>query len=310
MIRIENLKKSYGKTQALAGIDLHVPAGELFAYLGPNGAGKTTTIRILTGLTRLSGGAAALNGHDIGSQATAAKRQCGLVPQHVNLDSELTVGENLDLHGRLFGMPAANRKARIAELLAYVELSDRVHSLVKQLSGGLKRRVMIARALLHSPRILFLDEPTVGLDAAIRRRIWSLIKQIQQQGTTIFLTTHYIEEAEFLADRVAFLESGRIVAVDTPATLIAGVGHWAVDWVTEMGMQSACFPSREAAQTAGSARHNGFTLRRVNLEDAFLTLTGKKVMADADLRAVQSHGHGAHAAATHSPAGAHTKKGH
>jgi ABC-2 type transport system ATP-binding protein len=236
MIRIEKLHKSYGKTQALAGIDLHVPAGELFAYLGPNGAGKTTTIRILTGLTRHSGGTAALNGHDISADATAAKRQCGLVPQHINLDSELTVGENLDLHGRLFGMPASARKARIAELLAYVELDDRVHSLVKQLSGGLKRRVMIARALLHSPQILFLDEPTVGLDANIRRRIWSLIKQIQQRGTTIFLTTHYIEEAEFLADRVAFLDSGRIAAVNTQEMLMAGVGQWAIDWVTDTGM--------------------------------------------------------------------------
>ena len=310
MIRIENLRKTYGKTQALGDIDLHVPAGELFAYLGPNGAGKTTTIRILTGLTRLSGGTAALNGHEIGAQSTAAKRQCGLVPQHINLDSELTVGENLDIHGRLFGMPAATRKQRITELLTCVELSDRVHSLVKQLSGGLKRRVMIARALMHSPRILFLDEPTVGLDAAIRRRIWSLIKQIQQQGTTIFLTTHYIEEAEFLADRVAFLESGRIVAVDSPAALMAGVGHWAVDGVTEAGMQSAYFPSREAAQAAGAARHSGFTLRRVNLEDAFLTLTGKKVATDANARTVHGHGHGAHAPATHHPTGAHARKGH
>ncbi|MBC7359550.1 MAG: ABC transporter ATP-binding protein [Desulfacinum sp.] len=309
MIEIRNLQKTYGKTQALCGIDLHVPAGELFAYLGPNGAGKTTTIRILTGLTRLSDGSAALNGYDIGSQATAAKRQCGLVPQHVNLDSELTVGENLDLHGRLFAMPAAIRRRRIAELLAYVELSDRVHSLVKQLSGGLKRRVMIARALLHGPRILFLDEPTVGLDAAIRRRIWSLIKQIQQRGTTIFLTTHYIEEAEFLADRVAFLESGRIVAVDSPAALMAGVGHWAIDWVSDAGMQSAYFPSREAAQAAGAALPNGFTLRRVNLEDAFLTLTGKKVVPDSGTQAVQGHGPGVHAAAPHNPTGGHSKKG-
>jgi ABC-2 type transport system ATP-binding protein len=310
MIRIKNLQKVYGATRALDGIDLRVPAGELFAYLGPNGAGKTTTIRILAGLTRLSGGEASLNGHDIAGEPTAAKRQCGLVPQHVNLDSELTVGENLDIHGRLFGMPSAVRKARIAELLAYVQLDDRVHSLVKQLSGGLKRRVMIARALLHSPQILFLDEPTVGLDANIRRRIWSLIKQIQQKGATIFLTTHYIEEAEFLADRVAFLDSGRIVAVDSPAALMAGVGHWAVDWVTETGMQSAYFPSREAAQAAGTARRNGFTLRRVNLEDAFLTLTGKKVATDANAQTVHSQGHGTHAPATHNPTGAHARKGH
>ena len=158
------------------------------------GVGKTTTIRILTGLTRLDQGTAALNGHDIGRDVLNAKRQCGLVPQHVNLDSELTVHENLDIHGRLFGMGPKARKTKIDELLGYVELLDRRHSLVKQLSGGMKRRVMVARALLHSPRILFLDEPTVGLDAGIRRRIWALIKKIQQDGTTIFLTTHYIEE--------------------------------------------------------------------------------------------------------------------
>lgn len=277
MIRISSLRKSYGTTEALAGVDLQVPEGELFAYLGPNGAGKTTTIRILTGLTQLSQGTATLNSHDILTQPMAAKRQCGLVPQHINLDSELTVYENLDIHGRLFAMPPADRKAGIQELLTYVELADRSSSLVKQLSGGMKRRVMVARALLHNPRILFLDEPTVGLDANIRRRIWSLIKKIQQDGTTIFLTTHYIEEAEFLADRVAFLDSGRIVAVDTPEELIAGLGQWAVDWLTDDGMQTAYFPSRDAARESMAARNNGFTLRRINLEDAFLSLTGRKV---------------------------------
>ncbi len=277
MIEIKNLQKTYGPTQALTGIDLHVPQGELFAYLGPNGAGKTTTIRILTGLTRLSQGTALLNRHDIQSQSTAAKRQCGLVPQHINLDSELTVYENLDIHGRLFGMKPALRKTKINELLTYVALQDRSGSLVKHLSGGLKRRVMVARALVHNPRILFLDEPTVGLDANIRRRIWALIKKIQQDGATIFLTTHYIEEAEFLADRVAFLDNGRIVAVDSPFKLMAGIGDWAVDWLTDDGMRTEYFPSRQAARESAAARHNGFTLRRVNLEDAFLSLTGKKV---------------------------------
>ncbi|GAB6905834.1 ABC transporter related protein [Desulfosarcina cetonica] len=320
MIHIKNLQKAYGNHQALSGVNLHVPAGELFAYLGPNGAGKTTTIRILTGLTRLTAGTAALNGHDIKAAAVAAKRQCGLVPQHVNLDSELTVGENLDIHGRLFGMSASSRKQRIDALLTYIELRDRADSLVKQLSGGLKRRVMIARALLHDPRILFLDEPTVGLDAGIRRRIWSLIKKIQKNGTTIFLTTHYIEEAEFLADRVAFLDGGQIVAVDTPTNLMAGVGHWAIDWMTDDGMTSAYFPSREAAQASGAAGHNGFTLRRVNLEDAFLSLTGKKVGAQEGAAAAiqgqsahghQGHGnhapggHGTHAAKAHAGHGAH-----
>ena len=277
MIRINNLRKNYGKTQALKGIELTVLPGELFAYLGPNGAGKTTTIRILTGLTKLTEGTALLNDHDIRTDSLAAKRQCGLVPQHINLDNELTVYENLDIHGRLFGMSRSSRKERISDLLGYVDLADRSQSLIKQLSGGLKRRVMIARALLHHPRILFLDEPTVGLDANIRRRIWSLIKKIQQSGTTIFLTTHYIEEAEFLADRVAFLESGLIAAVETPRAMMEAIGQWAIDWVTVDGMQTAYFPSREAARDSAAARHNNFTLRRVNLEDAFLVQTGKKM---------------------------------
>ncbi len=320
MINIQNLQKTYGTTNALSGVDLTVPEGELFAYLGPNGAGKTTTIRILTGLTRLSAGTAALNGYDIRNASMAAKRQCGLVPQHINLDSELTVGQNLDIHGRLFGMSGAQRKQRIEELLTYIEIHERIDSLIKHLSGGLKRRVMIARALLHDPRILFLDEPTVGLDAGIRRRIWSLIKKIQKRGTTIFLTTHYIEEAEFLADRVAFIDNGRIVAVDTPNALMEGVGHWAVDWVTEDGMQSAYFPSREAAQASAAAGNSGFTLRRVNLEDAFLSLTGNKVVAaEGEAKSLhgagQGHGPGSHggsngAHSAHGSHSSHTNKGH
>ena len=278
MIRIENLQKSYGKTRAVDGIDLTVGAGELFAFLGPNGAGKTTTIRILTGLTRLGGGRATLAGHDIETEPLAGKRQCGLVPQHINLDAELTVQENLHIHGRLFGMAPDRRRAKIAELLLYVELADRTDTPVKELSGGLKRRLMIARALMHEPRILFLAEPTVGLDAAIRRRIWALVKRVQQDGTTIFLTTHYIEEAEFLAGRVAFLDRGRIVALDSPQKLMAQLGQWAVDQLNGEGMHTRYFPTRDEATRFSAGQDCGFTLRRVNLEDAFLALTGKKVL--------------------------------
>lgn len=277
MIKIENLQKTYGQTTALNGISLEIPSGELFAYLGPNGAGKTTTIRILTGLTRLTRGAAWLNGHDIRVKPRAAKRQCGLVAQHVNLDNELTVRENLEIHGRLYAMPGSHRVRRIRELLEYVELADRAGSLVRELSGGMKRRVMIARSLLHEPRILFLDEPTVGLDAGIRRRIWALIKKIQQDGTTVFLTTHYIEEAEFLADRVAFLNEGGLVAVDRPGRLMDRMGVWAVDRLTRNGMKTLYFRDRESARAATAGHDSGFTLRRVNLEDAFLARTGKKV---------------------------------
>jgi len=277
MIRIENLQKSYGAVRAIDGIDLTVGQGELFAFLGPNGAGKTTTIRILTGLAKIGAGRVSIGGCDIGRNAQAAKRQCGLVTQHINLDNELSVRENLDIHGRLFAMPPPERRRRIDELLDYVEMADRAGHLVKQLSGGLKRRLMIARALMHQPRIIFFDEPTVGLDPAIRRRVWALIKRVRLDGATIFLTTHYIEEAEFLADRVAFIDRGKIVALDQPQNLMARLGLWAIDEIGGESMETHYFQSRdEAAQF--SAKHDGaFTLRRVNLEDAFLSLTGKKV---------------------------------
>ncbi len=278
MIRIENLNKYYKSIHALKGVTLHVAEGELFAYLGPNGAGKTTTIRILNGLTTLSSGNAYLNGFNIETHKLQAKQQSGLVPQSANLDQELTVFENLDVHGRLFGMPAKKRVEKIHELLEYVDMADRKDSLTKHLSGGLKRRVMVARALVHSPKILFLDEPTVGLDANIRRRIWGLVKKIQQNGTTIFLTTHYIEEAEFLAQRVSFLDEGAIVAVDTPQNLMRRIGTWAIDRITDNQMETVYFKTREDANKYIGGQKESFTLRRVNLEDAFLSLTGKKVL--------------------------------
>lgn len=277
MICIEKLEKHYGQVHALKGIDLMVREGELFAYLGPNGAGKTTTIRILTGLTRLTAGKGMLNGYDIERQTLEAKTQFGLVPQHINLDSELTVQENLLVHGLLHHMPRGLMAQRIDELLNYIELEDKRKTLVKQLSGGMKRRVMVARALMHAPRILFLDEPTVGLDAAIRRRIWVLIKKIQRDGVTIFLTTHYIEEAEFLAERVAFLDEGSIVVLDTPQSLMNGIGSWAIDAIEADQMRTRYFETQQAAREYAVEHRNGFAVRRVNLEDAFLKMTGKKV---------------------------------
>jgi ABC-2 type transport system ATP-binding protein len=277
MILTEELKKNFGSTEALRGVSLHVPPGELFAFLGPNGAGKTTTIRILTGLTRVGVGRAWLDGHDIETQALAAKRTCGVVHQQLNLDGDLTVEENLDLHGRLFDLSSARRRGRIAELLDYVGMLERRKSLVRELSGGMKRRVMIARALVHEPRILFLDEPTVGLDPGIRRRIWALIRRIHSDGATVFLTTHYIEEAEFLAQRVAFIDQGRIVALDSPGNLMARQGAWALDVLRGDQLQTSYFATQEEAKRHSAAHEGAFTLRRVNLEDSFLALTGRKV---------------------------------
>jgi ABC-2 type transport system ATP-binding protein len=277
MIELEGLVKNYGQTKALDGLSLSVKEGELFAFLGPNGAGKTTVIRILNGLTAMTSGRAAINGLDLTRDPLAVKRLCGLAAQNVNLDSELTVAENLEIHGRLYGMSRGQRRSRSRELLEYVEMSDRSGSLVKTLSGGLKRRLMIARALLHQPRLLFLDEPTVGLDPAIRRRIWSLIKKVRKDGVTIFLTTHYIEEADYLADRVAFIHQGRLVRLGVPAEITASLGAWAVDRFDESEIETKYFQERDEAHKYLSENTFEFTLRRVNLEDAFLALTGKKV---------------------------------
>ncbi|RLB94036.1 MAG: ABC transporter ATP-binding protein [Deltaproteobacteria bacterium] len=275
-IQIENLRKSYKDMTALGGVDLCVNKGELFAYLGPNGAGKTTTIRILTGLTRPGSGKCCINGFDIRKNVVEAKQQYGLVPQTVNLDQELTVADNLMIHGRLFRMKSAAISSETDRLLAYVELGDRKKTAVKNLSGGMKRRLMIARALLHSPGVLFLDEPTAGLDPGIRRRIWALIKKIQSRGTTVFLTTHYIEEAEFLADRVAFLDKGKIVALDTPENFMNAIGTFAIDRLNDDVMETVYFKDRQEAQAFNIKSLKQYTLRRVNLEDAFLNLTGKR----------------------------------
>ncbi len=277
MIIVENLNKIYKSIHALRDVNLHVKSGELFAYLGPNGAGKSTTIRILTGLTQPTSGKVCLNGFDLKNSSIQSRQQCGLVPQSINLDQELSVYENMTIHGLLFRMKKKERNDKIDELLNYVDLSARGQSLVKELSGGMKRRLMIARALMHSPSVLFLDEPTVGLDAGMRRKIWALIKKIQQQGTTIFLTTHYIEEAEFLADRVAFLDRGAILIIDTPSNLMSTLGTWALDRLIEDKMEPIYFNDREEANHYIAAHKDSFTLRRVNLEDAFLSITGKKV---------------------------------
>ena len=276
VIKIENLVKEFKGIRALAGVSLEVFRGEIFAYLGPNGSGKTTTIRILSGLSRATGGQAWLNGFSVEKESLDAKRQCGLVPQALNLDQELTVFENLEIHRRLFALGSEKRR-RIDELLDYIGLLDRRDSLVRELSGGMKRRLMMARALLHEPAILFLDEPTVGLDPGIRRQIWALIKQIQQEGVTVFLTTHYIEEAEFLAERVAFLDHGQVVALDTPPVLMNRLGEWALDHIHDGQVESRYFATREAASAKAAEMTNPYTIRRVNLEDAFLKMTGKKL---------------------------------
>lgn len=277
MIELKQLAKQYGNIQAVTGLDLKISAGEIFGLLGPNGAGKTTTIRMLTMLTRPTGGSAFINSFEITRELDKVKKEIGVVPQHMNLDQELTAWENLELHGRLHKIPRAKRRQRIQELLDYVELVDRAGDLAGKFSGGMKRRLMIARALMHRPGVLFLDEPTAGLDPQTRRKIWDLIRRMNSEGMTVLLTTHYIEEAEALCGRVGIMDRGRLIALGTPSELKKGVGEIVVETLNHGRTEYRFFAAREQAlQYAGRLQEN-VVIREANLEDVFVELTGRKV---------------------------------
>ena len=221
IIEIKNLVKKFDDFTAVDNVSLSVKEGEIFVFLGPNGAGKTTTIKILTTLLRATSGEATVNGFDVKKDKNNARRSFGIVFQDQSLDEELTAYENLEFHGSLYGLPRKQRRERIEEMLNFVELWDRRKDFVKTFSGGMRRRLEIARGLIHLPKILFLDEPTIGLDPQTRNHIWSYIKNLnKEKGLTVFLTNHYMEEAEKVADRVAIIDKGKIVAQGTPAELI------------------------------------------------------------------------------------------
>ncbi|MGB9792340.1 MAG: ABC transporter ATP-binding protein [Thermacetogeniaceae bacterium] len=277
MIEIRGLCKYYGQIKAVDGLDLTIKRGEVFGLLGPNGAGKTTTVRILTTLARPTAGEVYINGWKVSRRSVQVKKEIGVVPQHINLDQELSAWENLELHARLHRIPARERRARIQELLAFVELEERKDTPVEHFSGGMKRRLMIARALLHKPSVLFLDEPTVGLDPQVRRRIWDLIRRLNGQGITILLTTHYIEEAELLCHRVGIMNKGKLIALGTPAELKAKVGKVVVEVPNQTETEYHVFETREEAlRYAGGLSHD-VVIRESNLEDVFVELTGHKV---------------------------------
>jgi ABC-2 type transport system ATP-binding protein len=283
MIKISNLNKDYSGKKVVDGLNLEVERGELFGFLGPNGAGKTTTIRILTTLTKPSSGQVLINGIDVTIDPAKVKSEFGIVQQHLSLNRDLTIAEKLELHARLHHLPPNERKKRIAELLDYVELSDHADYLIDDVSGGMKRRAMIARALIHRPKLLFLDEPTVGLDAQTRRRVWDLIRRMNSEGSTVFLTTHYIEEAEALCQRVGVLHHGRIIAIGSPLNLRQKLGMIAVEMnLNGNGTEYKYFPDRARAakfiETLPSTER--VVMRESNLEDVFIELTGQKVLAD------------------------------
>jgi len=288
MIEMENLVKKFPHTNAaqkkdwktaVAGISLSIRRGEVFGLLGPNGAGKTTIIRMLTMQTQPTSGRIRIDGQDISVAARSIKKRIGVVPQHVNFDQELTVWDNLELHARLHHMGHAERTERIGELLTEMELTEVRNDNVRRLSGGMKRRLLIARALIHHPQVLFLDEPTVALDPQIRRHIWDLVREIARSGVTVLLTTHYIEEAEALCDRVSIINKGVLVDVQTPRTFCEALGTFAVEWDEEGGRAYRFFHTREEARSHARAveeRMQRVLLRPTNLEDVFIELTGRK----------------------------------
>ena len=224
-LHITDLVKRYDTgTEALRGVSLEIASGEFFGLLGPNGAGKSTLIHCSTGLSSPTSGEIRVFGHDAVDDYVEAREAVGLAPQDINLDWFLTVEETLDFHGGYFGMSKKDRKERVGELLQAFSLTEKRHERTRTLSGGMKRRVVLARALMHRPRLLILDEPTAGVDVELRLELWQYVQQVNNEGTTILLTTHYLEEAEELCSRIAFINGGEIVAEGTSDQLAAGFG--------------------------------------------------------------------------------------
>src|SRR5579863_7316839 len=245
MIRVHNLKKSFGAFTAVDDVSFQVAAGEIFAFLGPNGAGKTTTIKMLTTLLRPTEGSIELDGLDPLTHQNEARKRFGIVFQDPSLDGDLTAWENMEIHGVLYHVPHKVRRQRTEELLKLFELWDRRRDQVKKFSGGMKRRLEIARGFLHTPRILFLDEPTLGLDPQSRNQLWTIVKKVNEtERVTVFLTTHYMDEADRVAHRIGIIDHGKLVTQGTP---------------------------REIKDQTGSE----------SLEDAFLKLTGSTIRDEA-----------------------------
>jgi ABC-2 type transport system ATP-binding protein len=306
-IEVNGLTRRFGELVAVDHVDFEVPQGEVFGFLGPNGAGKTTTISMLTTLLKPTEGSGRVAGHDIGRESAAVRNSIGIVFQEPSLDDRLTAAENLEFHAVLFNVPSSERKGRIAQALRLVDLEQRGKELVERFSGGMKRRLEIARGLLHTPRVLFLDEPTLGLDPQTRRSIWDHIGRLRSEtGVTIFMTTHYMDEAEF-CDRIGIIDHGKLVALDTPEGLKRQVGG---DVVTVHTPSPAALADRlERAGIANRVHQNtvlveiedgarfiprltrdfdggieGIDLRRPTLDDVFLHITGRTIR-ETELRA-------------------------
>ncbi|MCP1715344.1 ABC-2 type transport system ATP-binding protein [Methanocalculus alkaliphilus] len=273
-VLVEGLTKRFGDFTAVDAISFEIEKGEIFGLLGPNGAGKTTAISMLSTLLEPTSGRASLNGIDIQNDQDGVRKAIGVVFQDQSLDEELTAWENMDFHGRLYRIPKVLREERIRAMLRLVELEDRQESLVKTFSGGMRRRLEIARGLLHEPSVLFLDEPTLGLDPQTRNHLWEYIRNLNRtKGITIILTTHYMDEADRLCDRVAIIDRGRIVAMDSPATLKSMVGEDVVSITSPDAGRIA--DDITAPWILGAEQYDGQVIIRVrSAEDHLLDLLG------------------------------------
>ena len=303
MIVARGLRKSYGDFEAVKGVDVSVGKGEAFGFLGPNGAGKSSTMRMIAAVSPVSAGSLRVLGMDPATDGSAIRARLGVCPQEDTLDNELSVFENLMVYGRYFGMSRADAGAHAEELLAFVQLTDKAKSRVEDLSGGMKRRLTIARSLINTPDLLLLDEPTTGLDPQARHQLWDRLFRLKQQGVTLVLTTHYMDEAEQLCDRLVVMDKGLIVAHGSPAELIAahssrevtelrfGVGdnELAADKVSDLAERVEVLPDRvllytDDGEAAAVAVHErglrplSSLVRRATLEDVFLRLTGRTLV--------------------------------
>ncbi|RMF22388.1 MAG: ABC transporter ATP-binding protein [Cyanobacteria bacterium J083] len=286
-VSLQHVYKSYNHLTVVDDLSFDIQPGEVFGLLGPNGAGKSTTIRMIITLAKPTRGKIEVLGYDVTRHADIVKQNIGVVLQQISVDGDLTVWENMEFHGRLHHIPNPKRQNLIKQWLEYVELSDRTNSLVKTLSGGMKRRLQIARALLHQPQILFLDEPTVGLDPQTRRRIWEIIAELNRQGMTILLTSHYMEEVEFLCGeaatgklgRIGIMDAGKLIELGTLPELRSRYGKGLLLKQRDGRLESQFFPTLAAASEYLEAAEDktGMMVRESNLEDIFVYLTGRQL---------------------------------
>ena len=279
IIHAEGLVKRFGKLTAVDDLSISIRRGEIYGFLGPNGAGKTTTVRMLTTMERPDAGKISIDGYDTRSQFLEARAYIGVIQQHNSLDKDLTVKENIMHHALMQNLSLKESKERMMEMAELMELTDRLGQKVDNLSGGWKKRVAIVCSLIHKPEVLFMDEPTTGLDTQSRNLLWKTIRSINNVGTTIFLTTHYIFEAESLCDRVGIINKGKLIAEGTPDELKRNIGKFAVVSIDKDGEEYIQYhPDLDSAKKASmTLEHEGsISIRRTNLEDVFLELTGRR----------------------------------